>query len=167
MSNLSDLKAKLAIHLEDLHHDAQDQPQAACDAGEFAAAAKAAAKRTKVELEETKAKVQRDARTNSSKYGIDKVTEGAIAAAVTIDAKVAEAERNLIDLQKAADDADAVANAFEHRRSMLKESVQLWLSNYWGDVTVKQREMAPVAETAQKIGFDMAQGRRRRTVEED
>ena len=167
MSNISDLKARLTIHLQELHLDAQNQPKDACDAGELAAAAKAAAKRAKIELEETKATVQRDVRANPAMHGIDKPTEGAIAAAVTISKEVKEAERALISLQEVADMAESVANAFEHRRSMLKEEVNLWQNNYWGDITVKERQMAPVADTAQKAGFEQAQGRRRRREEEE
>jgi len=167
MSNLSDLKAKLVIHLGELHLDAQEQPKNACDAGELAAAAKAAAKRAKVALEETKATVQRDARANPAVHGIDKTTEGAIAAAVTVNEEVLKAERELIDLQEEADMAESAANAFEHRRSMIKEEVNLWQNNYWGDITVKERQMAPVVDTAQEAGFEQAQGRKRRRKEEE
>ena len=167
MSNIGDLKAKLAIHLEGLHLDAQEQPKNACDAGELAAAAKAAAKRAKIELEETKATVQRDVRANPAMHGIDKPTEGAIAAAVTISKEVKAAERELIDLQELADMAESVANAYEHRKAMLKEEVNLWQNNYWGDISVKERQMAPVADTAQRAGFEQAQGRRRRREEEE
>ena len=167
MSNLSDLKAKLAIHLEGLHSDSQEQPTNACAAGELAAEAKADAKRAKIKLEEVKATTQRDVRANPGVHGIDKPTEAAIAAAVTVNAAVAGAERTLIDTQEEADKAEAVANAFEHRKSMLASEVKLWLNNYWGDITVKQRDMAPVVDTAQKAGFEQAQGRRRRREEEE
>jgi len=165
MTDINDLKTKLAIHLEDLHHDAQNQPTDACDAGELAATAKADAKRAKIELEEIRAITQRTVRADPSKYGIDKPTEAAIAAAVMVDMNVANAERKYIDAQETADKAMALADAFEHRKSMLTAEVKLWLNNYWGDVSVKERTMAPVVDTVQKVGFDQAQGRRRRPIE--
>ena len=167
MSSIGDLKAKLAIHLEALHTDAQNQPQDACNAGELAAAAKADAKRAKIELEEAKATVQRDVRANPAMHDLDKTTEGAIAAAVTVSKKVIDAEKKLVDAQEEADTAEALANAYEHRKSMLGAEVKLWLNNYWGDVTVKEQQIAPVADTAQKAGFEKAQGRRRRKEEDD
>ena len=165
MSNLSELKAGLAIHLESLHKDAQDQPRLACDAGELAAEAKATARRAKVFLEETKAKVQREVRALPEKFSIDKVTEGAIASAVTANFDVKQAEQAAIGAQEAADATDSVANAYEHRRAMLKAEVEMWMNNYWGDVMVKERTMAPVAVDALAVKqseFEQGQGKARR-----
>ena len=170
MSLLDELKDGLAIHTEALHKDAERQPQLACDAAELAAEAKAAARRAKLELEETKATVQRAVRSSPERFGIDKVTEGAIAAAVTVSEEVMQAERTAVDRQEASDKIDAVATAFEHRRAMLKIEAELWLSNYWGDVTVKDRGMRTVIETttdAVAEKFEQAQGRvRRRRIDE-
>ena len=166
MSIQSDLKEQLAIRLDTLHIDAQDQPHLAEQAGELAAEAKASAKRAKLEADEAKADVERDVRKNPAAHGVDKVTEGAVGAAVTADAKVQAAERAAIAAQEAADKAEAVANAYEHRRSMLKIEAELYLANYFGDVTVREREMGRTADEVKAARFDQGQGRRRRRTEE-
>ena len=166
MSTLGDLKEQLAIHVESLHLDARGQPQLAEQAGELAAEAKAAAKRARLEADEVKADVQRDTRARPEAHGIDKITEGAVAAAVTTDAAVREIERAAIGAQEAADKAEAVANAYEHRRSMIKIEAELWLANYFSDVTVQEREMGQTGDQMKASQFERGQGRRRRRGEE-
>ena len=167
MSIQSDLKEQLAIHLEALHTDAQGQPHLAEQAGELAAEAKAAAKRAKLEADEAKAEIELDIRKAPERYKLDKATDKSVAAAVTADAKVKAVERAAIDAQEAADKAEAVANAYEHRRSMLKIEAELWLANYFGDVTVREREMGRTANEVKAAQFDQGQGRRRSRTEED
>ena len=167
MSIQGDLKEQLAIHLEALHTDAQGQPHLAEQAGELAAEAKAGAKRAKLEADEAKADVERDVRKNPAAHGVDKITEGAVSAAVTVDDSIKTAERAAIAAQEAADKAEAVANAYEHRRSMLKIEAELFLANYFGDVTVREREMGKTAGDVKAAQFDRGQGRRRRRTEEE
>ena len=162
MSVIEDLKSRLAVHLDSLHADAVRQAELACQAGELSAAAKAEARRSKVDLEEVRATVQREVRANPDKFGIDKPTEGAIASAVTVDQRVSSAERRAIAAQEQADVADAVSTAYEHRKAMLKVEVELWLANYFGDVEVKERTMSRTADSAERRTFDSGQGRRRR-----
>ena len=167
MSNLSDLKSRLAIHLEALHHDAEEQPHLACEAAELAAEARSAAKRAKLALEEAKASAQRAVRANPEAFGIDKLTEKAVEVAVTLAPGVLQAERDAIDADEAAGRAEGVANAFEHRRGALKIEVQLWLSNYFGDVSVRAKDMAPAAEAAREKKVVEGLTRRRRLPEDD
>ena len=72
-----------------------------------------------------------------------------MAAAVTADPRVQQAERATIQAQQDADRAAALFNAFEHRRSMLNNEVTLWTSNYWGDVEGRKERMAPTARKAE------------------
>ena len=159
---MTDLRSKLVIHPESLHKDAQEQPYLACEAAEAAAEAKAEVRRTKLRLEQIKADSQRKVRGSPGTFGIDKVTEAAIAAAVTADPDVSGAEGALIDAQEASDLAEAVASGFEHRRGMIHDEVRLWLANYWGDVTVREAEMHPDAQAVRERRVEDAAGRRRR-----
>ncbi len=166
MSILADLKEQLAIHLNALHTDAQGQPALAEQAGEMAAEAKAAAKRARLEADEARAFFERDIRKNPGAHGVGKVTEGSVAAAVAVNSQVGVAERAAIAAQEAADRAEAVANAYKHRRSMLKIEAELWLANYFGDVVVQGREMGKTADAVQGAQFDRGQGWRRRRTED-
>ena len=94
-----------------------------------------------------------------------------VSAAVTIAPEVQAAERAAIDAEETAGKTDAIATAYEHRRAMIKAEVEMWLNNYWGDVTVKQRTMRPVEQAAAdaqetKVLNGMMKRRRRLTDEE-
>ena len=153
-----ELKAGLPIRLEALHRDAQEQPHLACMAAEEAAERKAAARRAKLEYEEAVAKAQQAIRANPGMHGIDKVTEKAVEVAVALEPSIHEASQLLLAAELEAGRAEALANAYEHRRAMLKLEAELWMANYWGDVSVKERDMRPVADAAHE-------GRERKAVE--
>ena len=161
------LKGRLTVHPEGLHHDAEEQPGLACEAAELAAEAKAESRRKKLELEELKAVTQGRVRSHPESFGIDKVTEKAVESAVTGDAAVALAERAAIDADLVAGKAEALANAFEHRRAMLKLEAELWLANYFGDITVKERQNRPVAAAAGSVSEARVEGTARRRRIED
>lgn len=158
---MSDLKEKLAVHLEALHLDAQEQPSLACEAAEAAAEAKASSKRAALVRDQTEASVQAKVRANPESFGVAKVTEAAIAAAVATNIEVMKAGQAAVDAELAWGRAEAVANAYDHRRAMIKEAVQLWLGNYWGDVTVRERDMRGTVESAKERKVDEGLRRRR------
>jgi len=133
------LRKQLLIHINKLHHDAQEQPDLALRAGELSAELKAQAKRRKVGLDEAKASADSAVRASPEHFGIAKITESAVASAVVLYEDVKIAAQEAIDADEAADKAFALANAFEHRRSMISNEVKLYLGNYWGDV--EEREM--------------------------
>jgi hypothetical protein len=74
-------------------------------------------------------------RANPSKYGIgDKVTEGAINAAVDSHPKVQAANARITALKREHDLVSGAVDAMEHRKKALENLVQLHLSNYRGEV---------------------------------
>ncbi|KKN89668.1 hypothetical protein LCGC14_0235140 [marine sediment metagenome] len=135
------LRRKLVVHIHALHKDAQNQPSLACDSGELAAELKAVSKRHKLLLDEVKAEADRDIRNNPDEFGLAKVTESAVKSAIDLHPDVQRVVRESIDADLDADKATTLANAFEHRRSMIKNEIQLYLGEYWGDVEVKEHEM--------------------------
>ena len=166
--NYDELKSKLSIDLAALHIDARNQAVFAADAGEQAAEAKVAARRARLALDESKANTAGLARNNPETFNIAKVTEAAIQAAVVAYSGVHAAELTLLDAERESLRADALANAYEHRRSMLNAEVKLWLSNYWGDVNVKDRELKAGAADVQEAKVLAGQGKhRRRKIEDD
>jgi len=144
------LQSCLHINLHGLHEDAQGQPELAFRAGELAAELKAAAKRAKLNYEEVAASVEMEVRSGPEDFGLKKVTESTIASVVTKHPDVLSARKAQIEAERDADLAAALANAFEHRRSMLKSEVELYVNNYWGDVEVKERDMRR-NETASRV----------------
>lgn len=162
-----DLRAKLAIDLDALHQNAEEQPSLAEDAGELAAETKAKARRAKLAVEEGKAVAERKVRATPEKFGITKATEAAIASAVVVHDIVKEAQREYISTSEEADRHDALANAFEHRKAMLKLEGKLYGDNYWGDSAQTTRQVAPAVEAGKSERSGQYRKHRARKGEKD
>ena len=127
-------KKRLAINIHDLHNDVATQPSYYADVAEVAAELKAEVQLAKSNLELAKAEINSDARKNPGKHGLDKVTEGAIQTAVTLDEHVIEAQEAYALACHQHNMMEVLVTAFEHRRSMINNEVQLYSNNYWGEM---------------------------------
>ena len=136
----NELREKLAIDINKLHYVAQGQADLAMEAGELFANAKAEAKQKKMTYEIIQAEVDRDIRANPDTYGLSKVTETVVKSTVVVDAAVRSALTELIEAEKESDLTSALVNAYQHRKSMIQAEVQLFVNNYWGDVSEKEME---------------------------
>jgi len=137
-----DLKRSLSIDIQALHEMCEKQPKLASEAGEVAAEAKAEAKRQDLQADEAEASAERDIRLHPEEYGLSKITESAVKSAVVLHPDVMKAKRDAIESAELADKAKNLANAFEHRRSMLNAEVDLYVNNYWGEPGMKARQMS-------------------------
>ncbi len=136
-----ELRRKLSININRLQDDAMRHPDLVCRAGELAAELKAQAKRKKLEVEEVKAVTDRAVRADHENYGIDKLTERAVESAVTLDQDVILAKKESVEADLNADMAGVLHQAFEHRKSMLKNEVDLYLSNYWCQPEAQKKDL--------------------------
>lgn len=162
----ANLRRDLGIHPTGLHDDAKHQPDLAARAGELAAELRASAKRAKVHLEELRASTSQRVRSDPSSFGLDKATEAAIATAVTCDTAVGAAHQELISAELSSDRGAALNVAFQHRKSMIQVEVQLFLANYFGEIT--ERDMGEAEDSVTKRDGEVKNvrqaesGRRRR-----
>jgi len=136
------LRKGLRIHLTALHKDAREQPVKAEEAGNMAAELKAEARRAKIDLEEAKGHANIDIRRDPDQYGLGKVTESAVQATIPIHPDVVRANREYADACERADKAEALSDAYQHRKSMIQDEVRLVLANYFGEATVKDMDRA-------------------------
>ena len=127
-------KERLAINIYDLHNDVATQPSYYADVAEVAAELKAEVQAAKSNLELVKAEINSDVRANPGQYNLDKVTEGAIQTAVTLSGRVKEADAVYALACRQHDMIQVLVTAFEHRRSMINNEVQLYINNYWGEL---------------------------------
>ena len=67
-------------------------------------------------------------RTNPSVYGLAKITESAISQAVIAYADTVQLAEHLLVCEKNYNAWDGLKNAYEHRRSMIKYSIEFVLS---------------------------------------
>jgi len=127
-------KERLKINIYDLHNDVASQPSYYADVAEVAAELKSDIQLAKGNLDLVKAEVSSDVRANPDKYGLEKTTEGAILIAVTLDERVRAAEDTYAEATRKHDLMQVLVTAFEHRRSMINNEVQLYTNNYWGEL---------------------------------
>jgi hypothetical protein len=87
--------------------------------------------RCKDVLDLTRAELDSDVRSNPLKYGLDKITEGAIQNIIIQNVRFREVtEKHLVSI-KEAKILDVAREAFEHKRKALEALTQLYLSGYW------------------------------------
>lgn len=93
----------------------------------------------KSELDVTKAELEVTARKSPEKFGIEKVTEGSVSAAVMNSSEYQEARDRMFDLQRRIDGfqhevdvLDAALDAIDDRKHSLQDLVRLYLADYYG-----------------------------------
>ena len=87
--------------------------------------------KAKQDLDIAKAEADKNIRDDPEKYGINKVTETAIANAVLIEKGYKKAYSSFLETKYEADMAQAAVNAFEHRKSALENLVRLFGQQYF------------------------------------
>ncbi len=111
-------------------------------------------------VKEVKAEIANDVRTDPEKYGIVKLTESQVMEAID-SSEIAQKARNLrAECTKLKTDADSLVQAFEHRRSMLNNEVQLYMCKL-----SEPRREAKRDSTIEKILDNAAKGGRKRVKE--
>ena len=123
---------RLAINLQNLHLDVAEHAVFYAEIASEGAELKAVAARWKINLDIARAEASAEIRANPAQFGLEKTTEAAIQAALTTHADVLKAQDAYLDAQSEYDEVSAIVTAFEHRRSMLNNEVQLHGADYWG-----------------------------------
>jgi len=167
-AEFEDLRSRLSINVNSLHKDARIQPDLMARAGELLAECKMEMRRARLEADESKAHASRQIREDPEHYGIEKATQAAVDAAVLLTTSVKQASRELTDASYDVDRAAALADAFQHRKSMIQDEVRLYLGNYWGECDVKDMKdaEADVREDVEKKATEKRRRRRRRPTNE-
>ena len=123
---------RLAINLQNLHQDVANHAVLYAEIAGTGAELKASAHQAKSQLDLAKAEMSAAIRAQPEKYGVPKVTEASIQAALVVNDRVREAEQEYLDAQCEYESVSVIVTAFEHRRSMLNNEVQLHAADYWG-----------------------------------
>jgi DNA repair ATPase RecN len=101
--------------------------------------AKRAAEQAKTAVDVVWATVETAVRETPAKYGIEKVTEAAVKAAVSTHRKYAAAIQAAIDAKHAVDILQAAVNTLDHRKRALENLVDLRLADYFSEPRNKPR----------------------------
>lgn len=148
MLTYDELRKALPIDANDLDGDCAIHAELLMEAGELHAEAKSESETAKHNLEVTKADIALKYRTGELKG--EAKTETAIASLVALHPDVQKREREWIVAQKYTAKCASLMNAFEHRRSMLGNEVDLFVSSYYHGGEVKGRNQAKARELLER-----------------
>lgn len=131
-----DYKTDLKIDETALDVEWLNQPSLLAKYTKIAAQARLDMDTAKDYLDYKKAELDKNIRKNPDKYGVEKVTEGAIASAIVLDDEYKEAQEELNNCRYEYDMVRGMVEAFEQRKSALENLVKLFNSNYFAGPTV-------------------------------
>ena len=131
---INELRAELAIDVNALDVDCQKQPQLITETTELLADLKLKAKQGKMNYDEVCSISEKQIREKPETFGISKITESAVKAAMIVHGDVHNAREKMLFAEHQADIVASIVDGYHHRRSMLDNEVKLVLSGLYGDV---------------------------------
>lgn len=131
-----DFKGDIAINPNALDVEWVRQPALMGEWCEKLADAKAESDRAKERLDVVEAELAREVRLDPSKFGLEKITESAVSAAVQLDRRCAKATEELINAQHEVEVIGAAVRALEHKKAALTSLVALHGQQYFAGPSV-------------------------------
>jgi hypothetical protein len=126
-----DIESILRPDRNRLDEEWTEQPAMRHRYGVELADAKRELSRAKAELEITAAELDNEIRESPDDFGLSKVTEAAIKAAIPSNPRYKKFREKLINAEYLVDVLVATVAAIEHRRKALEDLVRLWLGDYF------------------------------------
>jgi hypothetical protein len=102
-----------------------EQPSLMIKYTRYSAEMRKVADEIEAELDVTKAEVEKEVRENPDKFGISKVTEAAVKAAILLDSRYIKVNKDLIKAKFEAKVAEGAVKAFDHRKDALENLARL------------------------------------------
>jgi len=146
-----DIKQRIKIDKNNLSNECVNQPIMYSEIGEMATKAKSQARRAKDFYELVVARKKTDIRANAEKYGITKVTEGAIDAITIQNGEVQGALVSLRDAEEISEALSILLGAGEQRKAMIRDLVTLYVYEYYSNTDMKGDERDSIDSTKQRI----------------
>lgn len=94
--------------------------------------------KAKAALDVTQAELSQDIRNNCSAYGLDKVTEKAVETCIPAQPDYQLRVKRVNEARHALEVARAAVNALEHRKRALTMLTELFIRDYYSDMTVRR-----------------------------
>lgn len=124
-------KDDLKINKYELDEEWLKQPMVFIQWAEEYVNAQADRDRRKEQLDLIKAELDNEIRSNPEKYGLAKVTEGAIQNLILTEGSFRDAQDKYLEAVKNAKILDVAKEAFDHKKKALEALTQLFLSGYF------------------------------------
>ena len=113
----------------------------------------------KEKLEVVKAELDRDIRSDPEKFGLAKITEGAISSVLILQPKYKDAQEELNNLTYQVNMIGNAVKAFEHRKKALEAMVDLYINQYWAGP--KEPRNLPAGKRMADIALGKITGKQR------
>ena len=85
-----------------------------------------------------KAKVELEIRKNPEKFGLSKVTEDTVKAAMAVDKRLIDSYENVLTLKKEASELDCLTEALQQRKKSIEDLIQLFFRDYFAKPKTKK-----------------------------
>lgn len=118
----------------------------------------------KNDLDVVRSEVELKIRENPSDYGLDKVTEGVIKAAVEVQELVKDAENDVVQARHKVGILEAAVGALDHRKRALSDLVSLHLADYFSKPVAREDDRIAKEEMGKQRA---RRSQRRRTGDDD
>jgi alkylhydroperoxidase/carboxymuconolactone decarboxylase family protein YurZ len=154
MNELAVAQVKEVVRIDELNLDKEciRLPTEFTKYAFFAAEKRKEMDQAKARLEEVEAELQKEVRANPSNFGIEKITENAISAAVRGMAAYKEAYQAFLDARYEYDKASAVVSALDHKKRSLVLLVELLAMGYFSAPKISERGKQALEEmTKEKV----------------
>lgn len=150
-------KSFLNIDINRLDDEWLRQPHLYGEIADQLAEARRSLEQAKARLEITRAQIADEVRTNPKDYGIDRVSQPKVEAAVNRHRKVRLRTKSLIQAQYEVNVLQGAAVAMDHKKRALENLVKLHGQNYFSSPTASSDDREAVEDMVKKS----ARGRRK------
>ncbi|MHA1591484.1 MAG: hypothetical protein ACTSUP_03335 [Candidatus Heimdallarchaeaceae archaeon] len=133
MEELKQLRSRLEIDEYALEKECRDQPCLYAEIGELYVVAKGGARTAKENVDFVRAALDGMIRSDPGKYGLQKVTEGAISSAILLTEEYRSAQVDYLSKQEVSDAFQILLSSAEQRKSMLRDLASLYIYNYYSN----------------------------------
>ena len=141
-----DTRGVLAIDGSNLHLEWQRQADIYHDAAVDLADIKLELDLAEAKLKVRENEVRNNVRRKPDKYGIVKLTEGAIDEVVAAYPKLAQMQEEILTLKHHAAMAKALVDSLDQKKKALEKLVDLILSDYWAEPKLKRGALKTLEE---------------------
>lgn len=108
-----------------------DQPKLMLKYAQYAAQLSMERDILKEQVDVVKAELDAEIRTDPEKFGLSKITEGAVSNTILVQEKYKQIMKDYLQSKYEADVAKGAVNAFEHRKNALENLVKLFGQQYF------------------------------------
>jgi len=114
--------------------------------------------RSKVNQDLVYAELDQEVRKHPEKYGLDKVTEGAIGKTIETNQRYREAIEKTLDTKHRVNILQIAVDTLEHRKKALENLVQLWLASYFAQPQLNGEQGKRMKEVQSMKAFKKKDG---------